>query len=76
MKETDSTEERRMKLKIIEGSFLKLEELKAQKSEEIMYLLDIFDGKITINELLNLDIPFLNQLRDAKIKINNEIRKK
>jgi hypothetical protein len=76
MKETDSAEQRRMKLKIIEGSFLKLEELKAQKSEEIMYLLDIFDGKITINELLNLDIPFLNQLRDAKIKINNEIRKK
>jgi uncharacterized protein YfkK (UPF0435 family) len=76
MKETDSTEERRMKLKIIEGSFLKLEELKTQKAEELMYLLDVFDGKITINELLNLDIPFLNQLRDAKIKINNEIRKK
>jgi hypothetical protein len=76
MKETDSAEERRMKLKVVEGSFLKLEELKAQKAEEIMYLLDIFDGKITINELLNLDIPFLSQLKDAKIKINNEIRKK
>jgi hypothetical protein len=41
-----------------------------------MYLLDLFDGKITINELLNLDTPYLNKLRDAKIKINNELRKK
>jgi len=65
-----------MKLKVIEGNFLRLEETKAQKAEEIMYLLDMFDGKITINELLNLEVPFLNQLRDAKIKINKEIRKK
>jgi hypothetical protein len=60
----------------MEGNFLKLEELKAQKAEEIIYLLDIFDGKITINELLNLDIPFLTQLKNAKMKINNELRKK
>jgi hypothetical protein len=60
----------------MEGNFLKLEEIKAQKAEEIMYLLDIFDGKMTVNELLNLDIPFLNQLKNAKMKINNELRKK
>jgi hypothetical protein len=60
----------------MEGNFLRLEEIKAQKAEEIMYLLDIFDGKMTINELLNLDIPFLTQLKNAKMKINNELRKK
>jgi hypothetical protein len=55
---------------------MQLESVKNQKAEEIMYLLDIFDGKITINELLNLDMPFVNQLRLAKVKMNNEINKK
>lgn len=60
----------------MEANFIQLEQVKAQKAEEIVYLLDIFDGKMTVNELLNLDIPFLNQLKSAKIKINNEINKK
>jgi len=60
----------------MEENFLKLESVKNEKAEEIVYILDLFDGKITINELLNLDIPYLNQLKNAKIKINNELRKK
>jgi hypothetical protein len=63
-------------LRIIEENFLKLESLKNERAEEVVYLLDLFDGKITINELLNLDISYLNQLKNAKIKINNELRKK
>jgi hypothetical protein len=55
---------------------MRLESLKSDKAEEIMRLLDLFDGKITVNELLNLDIPFLNQLKNVKIKINNDLRKK
>jgi hypothetical protein len=63
-------------LRIIEENFLKLESLKNERAEEVVYLLDLFDGKITINELLNLDISYLNQLKNAKIKINNELRKR
>lgn len=63
-------------MKFIESNFVKLEQVKAQRAEEVMYLLDLFDGKMTINELLNLDMPYLNQLKNAKIKINNDLRKK
>jgi hypothetical protein len=63
-------------LRYIESNFVKLEQVKAQRAEEVMYLLDLFDGKMTINELLNLDMPYLNQLKNAKIKINNDLRKK
>ncbi len=40
-----------------------------------MYLLDLFEGKITVNELINMEMPYLNQLRNAKMKINNDIIK-
>jgi hypothetical protein len=50
--------------------------MKSAKAEEIVNLLEIFDGKVTVNELLNLDIPLLIQLKDAKIKINNELNKR
>ena len=44
--------------------------------EEIVVFLDLFDGKISINEVLDNDIPLLKELRDAKIRINTEVAKK
>jgi hypothetical protein len=43
---------------------------------EIVYLMDLFEGKLSLSEILNLEIPLLNHLRKAKQKINEEIRKK
>jgi len=47
----------------------------SEKSDEIVYILDLFDGKMTINEILNLEIPLLANLKEAKIRINNELKK-
>ena len=55
---------------------MRLEQVKAERAEEVVYLLDLFDGKITVNELLNMDIPYLNQLKDAKMKVNNDLMKR
>jgi len=55
---------------------VRLEQVKAERAEEVVYLLDLFDGKITVNELLNMDIPYLNQLKDAKMKVNNDLMKR
>ena len=43
---------------------------------EVVYMLDLFDGKLSLSEILNLEIPLLNHLRKAKQKINDEINKK
>lgn len=47
-------------------------QMKREKAQELVLLLDLFDGKITISELLTLDIPLIHQLRDAKILLNNQ----
>jgi hypothetical protein len=60
----------------MEANFIKLEQVKAEKAEEVVYLLDLFDGKMTVNELLNMDMPYLSQLKNAKMKINNDLMKR
>lgn len=47
-----------------------LVQMKKEKAQEIIMLLDLFDGKITLSELLDTDIPIIHQLRDAKIALN------
>jgi hypothetical protein len=73
--ETDSTEEREQKLLRIQSNFMKLEQLKEEKSDEMVLLLDLFAGSLSLNEILNTDIPLLNHLKRSKIKLNNELRK-
>lgn len=46
--------------------------MKKEKAQEIVMLLDLFDGKITLTELLETDIPIINQLRDAKLELNKQ----
>jgi hypothetical protein len=50
--------------------------LKRQKAEEVVMLLDLFDGKLSVKDLLTLDISLINQLRDAKIRLTDEYKKK
>lgn len=76
IRDTDSPEDRSAKLKRMESNFLRLEQVKAEKAEEVVYLLDLFDGKVTINELLNMDISYLNRLKNAKMKINADLMKR
>jgi hypothetical protein len=73
--ETDSAEEREQKLLRIQSNFMKLEQLKEEKSDEMVLLLDLFAGSLSLNEILNTDIPLLNHLKRSKIKLNNELRK-
>jgi hypothetical protein len=54
---------------------MKLEQLKEEKSDEVVLLLDLFAGSLSLNEILNIDIPLLNHLKRSKIKLNNELRK-
>jgi hypothetical protein len=55
---------------------LRLQSVTDEKMLEIVYMLDLFDGKLSLSEILNLEIPLLNHLRKAKQKINDEINKK
>lgn len=45
------------------------------KAEEMVILLDLFQGQLSLTDILNQDIPLLNALKDAKSKINGEINK-
>jgi hypothetical protein len=58
----------------MEENYFKLEAIKDQKAMEIVYLLDIFEGKVSLGEILNTEIPLLNHLKKAKIKLNDDIR--
>jgi hypothetical protein len=39
-------------------------------------MLDLFDGKLSLSEILNLEIPLLNHLKKAKQRINEDINKR
>lgn len=41
---------------------------------EVVYLLDLFEGKVSLSEILNLEIPLLNHLKEAKLRINKQLR--
>jgi len=51
-----------------------MEQLKEEKMDEIVYTMELFSNSLSLNEILNLDMPLLNQLKKSKIKINNEMR--
>lgn len=43
--------------------------------EDIVAMLDLFQGQLSLTDILNQDIPILNGLRQAKSKLNGEINK-
>jgi hypothetical protein len=48
--------------------------MKELKADEIVFLVDLFGGSLSVNEILNLDVPLLNIIKKSKIKMNNEIK--
>lgn len=36
--------------------------------------MDLFEGKLSLSEVLNTEIPLLTHLKKAKIKLNEDIR--
>ena len=61
----DSIEVKNEKLREINEKFLKLEARKDENALELAYMLDLFDGKLTLTELLNLEIPLLDRLKKS-----------
>ena len=37
-------------------------------------MLEVFQGKVSLTELLNIELPILNQLYNAKISMMEEIQ--
>ena len=49
--------------------FMELESIKEDKVLEITYLLDLFAGQLTLSDIMNTEIPLLNEMINAKRKI-------
>lgn len=47
--------------------------MKALKADDIVSFLDAFEGKISLSEILNQEIPLLNSLRESKARKLQEI---
>ena len=68
----DTYEERAAKIKRINDNFTALEKIKKDKVAEILNFIDLFDGKISLTEILNHEIPFITDLAKAKEERNTE----
>lgn len=42
---------------------------------EIIYLLEVFEGKVSLTDILNYSIPFINSLKHSKIELREAARK-
>lgn len=45
-----------------------LRKARLEKADQIIYLLDLFGGRLTFNDIMTCDLPILNQLQEAKIR--------
>lgn len=52
-----------------------MEQAKNDNFDDIVNLLDLFKGELTLTDALNQDIPILNKLRDAKLRQNKMLAK-
>lgn len=46
--------------------------LKDEEVDEIVYTLTLFEGHLSLSEILNTERPFLEDLKAAKIKLKNK----
>lgn len=53
---------------------MEFEKIKQEKMNEILYMIEIFDGKLSLTEVMQYEIPFLNNLKAAKMKFNEELK--
>ena len=52
-----------------------LENAKNEKFDEIVSLLDLFQGELSLNDVLNQDMIILTKLRESKLRINEKVAK-
>ena len=52
-----------------------LENAKTEKFDEIVSLLDLFQGELSLNDVLNQDMIILTKLRESKIRLNEKVAK-
>lgn len=53
---------------IRERHYRELEAAKKRVASEIVYILDLFDGKISLSDAMNTEIPFLDKLKECRIE--------
>ena len=46
-----------------------------EKFDDIVSLLDLFQGELSLNDVLNQDMIILTKLRESKIRINEKVAK-
>ena len=52
-----------------------MEKLKNEKFDDIAETLDLFQGQLSLNDILNQEIPFITNLKLAKMRLNTKISK-
>lgn len=45
------------------------------KADNVVYMLELFGGKLSLTDVLDTEIPLLNQLREAKLRLIEEMAK-
>ena len=50
-----------------------LENAKNEKFDDIVSLLDLFQGELSLNDVLNQDMIILTKLRESKLRINEQL---
>ena len=68
----DITEEDLLKYK---GSKEALSKAREDKALSVVSMLELFQGQLSLDDILYTEIPILNQLHDAKIKYMKEVAK-
>jgi hypothetical protein len=71
----DDAETRSKKIRVQNENFDGLEKAKTDEITEINYLLDLFEGRISLSEIMNMDIPVLNKMREVKEKSKETVIK-
>ena len=69
----DDEEQRKLKHSVLIQNKKKMHKELMNKGREINFLLDLFNGKLTLEDILDNDIPLLRVLRDTRIEMNEEI---
>lgn len=58
----------------INENYIALENAIARRYEEIAALIEVFEGRLSLSEILMMDIPFLNRLKDSRRDLLIEVK--
>lgn len=59
---------RKEKIATIERHYRELEAAKKAVAKEVVFTLDLFDGKLSLADVMNTEIPFLDKLKECKME--------